>query len=351
MGRSSGELAVLKAAGRFVLFREVAGYDDLGLAPLSVDGVRVAAVRANGTAVVQDIARGHALGSIESAMGSELPFAWSGTGRLGAVDRSGSIHIWDPAVGNRLASLPGSDEPSKFYRISMSRNGARVGTVGDRGSVDIWDIATRRRFKMPSRYRGDARVLSLSPDGDRLATSDETGIVSFWKLGNDRPLGSIDLRPERIVSLTFSPDGALLAVGAAAGRVAILDAENQSRYLDFERVHNGPVFAIAFSRNGDYMASGGANGEVLLWNVRDRTRLGSSLTGQEGQIADLAFSDDGKMLASTNGRSLRLWDVDPSSWQRRACAIANRDLTCAEWREHVGDRSYQPHCGISIEEC
>jgi hypothetical protein len=62
--------------------------------------------------------------------------------------------------------------------------------------------------------------------------------------------------------------------------------------------------------------------------------------------ADL--SPDGKRLLMTlqDGRGL-VWDVDPASWARRACAIANRTLTQDEWEEFLKGRRYEPACKTS----
>jgi hypothetical protein len=54
--------------------------------------------------------------------------------------------------------------------------------------------------------------------------------------------------------------------------------------------------------------------------------------------------DSGRVfVVYANGVGYR-WDVRPADWERRACAVAGRQLTRAEWRELLPDRPYTPAC-------
>jgi len=50
------------------------------------------------------------------------------------------------------------------------------------------------------------------------------------------------------------------------------------------------------------------------------------------------------LLATTaSGHGYR-WDIRPSSWIRRACAIVGRNLTRNEWTDALPGRDYAPAC-------
>jgi hypothetical protein len=60
-------------------------------------------------------------------------------------------------------------------------------------------------------------------------------------------------------------------------------------------------------------------------------------------VQTLVFDPDGARLASGSSDGSAFWDVDPESWTRVACEIANRDLTEAEWGQLIA-LPYEPVC-------
>ena len=83
----------------------------------------------------------------------------------------------------------------------------------------------------------------------------------------------------------------------------------------------------------------------MLWDAATSQQLGPRLTGHKAMVIGLAFSPDGKTLASVDVEgTIVLWDVDIESWKSRACRIANRNLSCEEWRQYLGDEPYQATC-------
>ena len=56
-------------------------------------------------------------------------------------------------------------------------------------------------------------------------------------------------------------------------------------------------------------------------------------------------SPDGtRLLTGTGNGTTAIWDLDTRHWEDRACRIAGRNLTRAEWREYLPDQPYRRTC-------
>ena len=127
-----------------------------------------------------------------------------------------------------------------------------------------------------------------------------------------------------------------------------------------------PVTSVAFSPDGRRLITlstspqPGDKSQVRAWDAVSGQALGVPLTGQTDGVGSVAFSPDGRLLASgsaenslsefqnagpsSHSDTVQLWDIDPVSLARRACQIANRNLTLQEWRQYLGDLPYQQTC-------
>ncbi len=72
--------------------------------------------------------------------------------------------------------------------------------------------------------------------------------------------------------------------------------------------------------------------------------VGPVLPGLPNVEVGVAFMGAGRLAAVYDTRQAKLWDVRPSSWLRRACAVAGRPLTRQEWADVLPGREYEPAC-------
>ena len=93
----------------------------------------------------------------------------------------------------------------------------------------------------------------------------------------------------------------------------------------------------------EVLAISGGDGFASLWDVASGAQIGPRFgVGGRETLIDLL---DGRRLLMTNGDGTgAVWDIDPESWARRACALANRTLTREEWKEFLPGRPYEPAC-------
>jgi serine/threonine protein kinase/WD40 repeat protein len=281
--------------------------------------------------------------------------ASSSDGRtLAAGTAAGKVTVWDVRSRSlRLGPFAASKQP--MHSLSVSADGTMLATAAADG-VKLWDVATGA----PLGRVGDgsaAGAVAFSPAGPFVSfvlsgyygRPEQAGDVEIWdvsrrslvrRLRPALPGGTIGY------ALAFSPDGRVLASGGLGDRfVHLWDVESGTLVRELEQ-NVGGVHSLEFRPDGRTLAIGG-HGEpyAALLDVATGAQLGPRLTaGRDTATVDV--SPDGRSLLQTHGNGEgAVWDIDPESWARRACALANRTLTQEELKEFLPGRPYKPACG------
>jgi WD40 repeat protein len=232
------------------------------------------------------------------------------------------------------------------FPLALSGDGRWLATSGSPGSVAIWDVRRRTAVNLFA-VDGVVADVSVSPNGKTLATTvnrdERSGELDIVSLPLLKPIANV--RVPLGEWGRFSRDGRLLLYGDEAGRTWLFDTRTWRLRGQPLVGHTGTVLTVNLSADSRMLATTSVDGTTRLWDAGSGRAIGTALPGAPDHPVSATFVDGGRDLVTVydNGRGY-LWDVRPGSWARRACQIAGRTLTRAEWRSALPERDYAPAC-------
>jgi WD40 repeat protein/DNA-binding SARP family transcriptional activator len=342
---------------------DVRGTSPTGFAPrgipVPVAGLAVAATRDGGSFAVPDDAGYADVFDSRTLTPRRIPVspgtqvsavALAPDGRtLAATTADGHLRFAD-LRGHRPLGPPKPVYTDAAWSLAFSGDDRWLATSGAAPpALHLWDVHRRRIAKtsdLPPYFI--ATDLTLSPDGTKLAASvhnPETDATAIQILTVPRLAVLKTVRAPAGKAIRFSPDGHLLVFGDIQGRVWLYDTSTWRPRGRPLLAHTGAVDTVNLSPDGHTLATTSDDGTTRLWDVPSGRPIGTALPGLAQHDVAAAFVDHGTRLVTLydTGRGY-LWDVQPQSWARRACQVAGRTLTHAEWNDVLPERTYAPAC-------
>jgi WD40 repeat protein len=251
------------------------------------------------------------------------------------------LRAWDPETGRQRAHRRHYVET---LPVAFTPDGRRFHVPDGAGRLETLAADTLRPVQ-PSVPLGtgvngllahptDGSVLAMRIDGSAVRLEPTSG-----KVLAKAPAGMLSAQG---TNWAFAPDGSTVATADVTGNLRLLDA----RSLRWAGPDSGAPWGNDrdFAPDGSQIAAVRA-GRISLWDGQTGAYLASlPLPANVGQVS-IAYRHDssGLIIGAADGRT---WTADTRTdrWASRACAIAGRSLTRAEWRRFFPSRRYHATC-------
>lgn len=339
----------ITGASRQLTLGEDTNHPDEGYAQSipAPDGHTVARVR-SGRLWFEDTRTGETTAEPARIGGRDPELVWSSdshwllsvVGPFRGPDRV--VTVWNASNGavsvrtDRFAARGGA------VQATFSHDAEHV-FVHDGTSVHTLNRTTLQPVYRPTAAASDSGDLVPHPDGSVFILHRHDG--SFLRVdprtGDVVATAAPGLLSSEDLHGVMSPDGTRMLVTGPGVRVRLLDVEKQS-YIDHDSgwQWGAPAFA---PDGGQYAVA--EEGRIRLWDGRTGDYQASlPLPSRIGTFSIVYRPDStGLVLASTDGRT---WTADTliNQWDDRACAIAGRNLSLAEWEQYFPSTPYERTC-------
>jgi WD40 repeat protein len=210
------------------------------------------------------------------------------------LQNSGHLLLWDPAAGQRLASVDNLSWP--LCCAIFNPAGTFIAVAGNT-TLYLVDPSTReitQQVEMERVVNGVIEAMAFNPKGDLLATAKRNGKVELWQVPNLNLVRTLSVGP----SLRSSPASS------------------------YDTPAHPQAVSVTFAHNVPRLAANNSEGSVFVWDVntgKEIVRYVGSASGAQGNSSvyaplanSLSFTLDDRWLLTidqkTNG--IRLLRAD-----------------------------------------
>ncbi len=294
--------------------------------------------------------------------------AWSpvsGTLAVGAHD--GVVQLWDvngaPRLERSLTGLSpffGQNEAvqalafspdGQLLAASDKSEGSALGrnVISPIAMLARWKVSTGVMAGMPAALGAGGNgsdVLAFSHDGKLLAASLLTGGVRIFDPSSGHVLRTFADPGADTTSLAFAPTGTLLAAGTLQGTVEMWDPVTGKLLAPPLVADSSGIADLTFDPSGQRFATTGSqDGDLKVWITASLEREGPPLAADSGATAAGAFEPGGSgLLVFDDLGGAFTWPMSLHTWEQRACSLADRGLTRAEWTQFAAGGRYTAVC-------
>jgi WD40 repeat protein len=280
-------------------------------------------------------------------------------------DKADEIIIWDWEKKTQIGIPLKPPEGFGPSELRFSPNGLMLAARMHRQKygkyeslIGVFNVQNGQIVKLPF-----GRKFSLSDDGKRIAIWPEYDFkrLDVWRIGEngaaEGPKSLLFDEVNLVHAMAFNHKGDMLAFSSGHRPYLVrLDGADLKKEKFQGMFHINPIKGLAFNKNDKTLISYDVvewdrsfdRGQIILWDVTTRRPLiKAQRYDTKDDICCMGFSKDGdKLMVGDKEGNIMVWDVDPASWQRKACNIAGGSMDEDWWNRLFPNETYQPTCRI-----
>jgi WD40 repeat protein len=255
-----------------------------------------------------------------------------------AERRTGEVLFQGTVSGDEGAPVEGA--------MAFSPDGRRlaIGTWG--GVVTVLDTGTGSVVAERRVDSAAVRGIRWSDDGAVLYQGGGDGVLRFLDPATLATRTAVPITPTVSLNAVLPvPRTRLLALAMDNGRVFFVDADRRTVVGEPLAAQSAQLLGLAASPDGTRIAGVSWDGALRLWDRRTGRAIGPPLDAHSDYTRAVAWLDDQHLLTGSFTGGLVSWDMATRDWVDRACELAGRDLTRAEWDRYLPEDPYRRTCG------
>jgi WD40 repeat protein len=189
--------------------------------------------------------------------------AWSLDGNVLASGGWDAIRLWDAVTAKPLRILTDS---GFVHYVVWKPDGSSLASANMDGSVCLWDPVVGKKIAVLAGHEDQVNCVGWSPDGKTLVSGSIDMTIRFW----DPETGKqIEVLNEYASSVAWSPDGRFLATSSTGARRIHLWDPQSGKELCSLKGHAEHIWSIAWSSDSKRLASTSFDKTVRIWNMAE----------------------------------------------------------------------------------